>query len=231
MAAELQLIGDTRSGQAGVVRRGGNIPAVLYGHGIEPQHIEVESRVFQKLLSKAGHTTMISLSLQDGSQHPVFIREVQLHPIKNTIIHIDFYQVRMDEAIKADVPIKFVGESPAVKDLAGIFVRNLDELEVEALPQDLPHDIEVDISSLVDFDSAIHIKDIALPRGVTTDRNGEDVVALVQPPRSEAELEALSEEVKEDVESVEGVKKEEPAEEGEGGEKAGESDAKKEDTK
>lgn len=222
MASSLTLTAQARSGHPGAVRRAENIPAVLYGHGINPQHIQVSSRVFQKLFSGAGYTTMITLSLEDGKEHPVFIRAVQFHPIKNTIIHIDFYQVRMDEVIRAQVPIKFVGESPAVKDLGGTFVRNLDELELEALPKDLPHDIEVDISSLVDFDSAIHIKDITLPQGVTTDRSEDEVVALVQPPRSEAEMEALSEEVKEDVENVEGVKKEEPAEAGAEGEAAAE---------
>ncbi len=218
MAAGLTLAVGARSGHPGAVRRAGNIPAVLYGRGIEPQHVEVEYRKFQKLFSESGYTTMITLSVEGKDNRPVFIRDVQFHPLKNTITHIDFYQVRMDEAIRANVPIRFVGESPAVKDLAGTFVRSIDELEVEALPQDLPHDIEVDISSLVDFESVIHVKDIALPKGVTTDRDGEEVVALVQPPRSEEELEALSEEVKEDVENVEGVKEEALAEAGAEGE-------------
>ncbi len=214
MAAELKLNATKRSKHVGVVRREGNIPGVLYGHGIEAENVEVEVREFNKLFASAGYTTMITLSVKDGAEHPVFIREVQLHPLKSTPIHIDFYQVRMNEVIRANVPLKFVGESAAVKTLQGVLLRNLDELEVEALPKDLPHDIEVDISSLDDFEKAIHIKDIVLPKGVVTHRDVEEVVALVQPPRTEQEMEALSEEVKEDVESVEGVKKEEPAEEG-----------------
>ncbi len=214
MASVLQISAKVRSGHVGAIRRNGGIPAILYGHGIDPQNLEVDSRKFQKLFTGAGYTTMINLSIDGGAEQPVFIRDVQIHPLKSTFTHIDFYKVRMDEAIKAKVPLKFVGEAPAVKLLSGVMVRNMDELEVEALPKDLPHDIEVDISTLVDFENALHVKDIKLPAGVITHRDAEEVIALVQPPRSEAELEALSEEVKEDVENVEGVKKEVPAEEG-----------------
>lgn len=222
MASNLTLSAKGRSGIASATRRAGNIPAVLYGYGIDPQNVEVESRQFYKLFTGAGYTTMLTLQVEGGEDHPVFIREVQIHPLKSTITHIDFYKVRMDEAISAKVPLKFVGESPAVKVLTGTLVRNMDELEVEALPTDMPHDIEVDISSLVDFEGVIQVKDITLPEGVITHVDLEEAVALVQPPRSEAEMDALSEEVKEDVESVEGVKKEVPAEEGAEGEAAAE---------
>ncbi|MDA1169035.1 MAG: 50S ribosomal protein L25 [bacterium] len=214
MASTLTLSAKSRSGHVTAIRRSGNIPAVVYGYGIEPQNVEVESRQFNKLFTGAGYTTMLTLSVESGEDHPVFIREVQIHPLKSTITHIDFFVVRMDEAISANVPLKFVGESPAVKVLTGTLVRNMDELEVEALPKDMPHDIEVDISSLVDFEGVIQVKDIKLPEGVITHIDLDEAVALVQPPRSEAEMDALSEEVKEDVESVEGVKKEVPAEEG-----------------
>lgn len=227
MASVLQIAAKIRSGHVGAIRRSGNIPGILYGHGIDPQNVEVDSRKFQKLFKGAGYTTMLTLSIEGGEDHPVFIRDVQIHPLKSTITHIDFYKVRMDEKITAKVPLKFVGEAPAVKLLSGVLVRNMDELEVEALPKDLPHDIEVDIASLVDFENALHVKDIKLPEGVVTHKDQEEVIALVQPPRSEAELEALSEEVKEDVENVEGVKKEEPAE----GEAAAEGEAKPEEKK
>ncbi len=212
MNSNLTISAENRSAHPTVVRRAGNIPGVLYGHGIEPQNVEVENRAFTKLFASAGYTTMLTLALKDGAEHPVFIRDIQLHPIKSTITHIDFYQVRMDEAIRANVPLKFVGDAPAVKDLSGVFVRNMNEIEVEALPKDLPHDIEVDISSMVNFDIVLHVSDIKLPQGVTTHKDADEVVALVQPPRTEAEIEALSTEVKEDVEAVEGVKKEEPVE-------------------
>jgi len=220
MASALTLVAKGRSGHASAIRRSGDIPAILYGYGIEPQNLAVESRQFYKLFTGAGYTTMVTLAIEGGEDHPVFIREVQIHPLKSTITHIDFYKVRMDEAIKAKVPLKFVGESSAVKVLSGILVRNMDELEVEALPKDMPRDIEVDISSLVDFEGAIYVKDIILPPGVITHRELDEAVALVQPPRSEEEMDALSAEVTEDVEAVEGVKKPEVAEGEEGAEGA-----------
>ncbi|OGY37554.1 MAG: hypothetical protein A3E36_04805 [Candidatus Andersenbacteria bacterium RIFCSPHIGHO2_12_FULL_45_11b] len=212
MAEALTITAQTRDSHIGELRRAGNVPAVLYGHGIEAQSIAVELRAFLKLLPKAGYTTIINLVLDDKKEHPVFIRDVQFHPVKSTIRHIDFYQVRMDEKVTAKVPLKFIGESPAVKDLAGMLVRSMDELEVEALPIDLPHELEVDISAIKDFDTVLHVANVSLPKGVTALAEADEVIALVQPPRSEEELESLSEEVKEDVEAVEGVKKEEPVE-------------------
>jgi len=223
MNESLKLTAVSRSSHVGELRRAGNIPAVLYGHGIDPLSVAVDARAFAKLLPVAGYTTIVSLMLDDKKEHPVFIRDVQFHPVKSTILHIDFYQVRMDETITANVPLKFTGESPAVKDLNGVFVRSMDELEVEALPKDLPHELEVDISKIADFDTVLHVSDIILPKGVKALQDETEVVALVQPPRTEAEIESLSEEVKEDVDAVEGVKKEEPAAEGAEGEEGKDS--------
>jgi large subunit ribosomal protein L25 len=217
MAEVFTIPATIRDSKLGDLRRAGNVPAVLYGHGIEAQSVSVEGKEFLKLLPKAGYTTIINLVL-DGKEHPVFIRAVQFHPVRGTVTHIDFYQVRMDEKVTANVPLKFVGESPAVKNMAGTLVRNMDELEVEALPKDLPHELEVDISTLKDFDAVLHVSNISLPTGVVALKEADEVVASVQPPRSEAEMDSLSEEVKEDVEAVEGVKKEEPVEEGAEGE-------------
>ena len=214
MADKFTIAAQLRDSHIGELRRAGNVPAVLYGHGIEAQSISVEMRAFMKLLPKAGYTTIINLKLNDKSDHPVFIRDVQFHPVKSTVMHIDFYQVNMSEKVTAKVPLKFIGEAPAVKDMAGTLVRSMDELEVEALPTDLPHELEVDISTIKDFDTQLHVSDIKMPKGVVALAEADEVIALVQPPRSEAEMDSLSEEVKEDVEAVEGVKKEEPAEEG-----------------
>lgn len=212
MVERFKLEGTPRSAKAQVVRRAGAVPAILYGHNLAPQSLEVNSQVFGKLFQKAGSTSLIMLSVGD-TQHPVLVREVQYHPLKNTVRHIDFYQVRMDEEIEASVPLSFIGESPAVKDQGGVLVRNLDELAVKALPQNLPHNIEVDISGLNTFEKVVHVSDLKLPEGVTVLAETETVVALVQPPRTEEELEQLDEAVTEDVEAVEGVKPaEEPAE-------------------
>lgn len=214
MAQRYTINAQTRTGKPGAVRRSGFIPAILYGHGVTPVTVQVEAKAFQRILHQAGLTSLTTITI-NGKDYPVLIREVQHHPVQGQIMHADFYVVRMDETIRTSVPLTFIGEAPAVKDLSGVLVRNLDAIELEALPQDLPHTIEVDISRLTDFEKVIHVADLKTPPGVTFLQNSQDVVALVQPPRSEEELEALKAEVKEDVEAVEGVKKEEPVVEGE----------------
>ncbi len=158
-------------------------------------------------------SSLLTLTVDGGSEHPVIVRDIQIHPLKGHITHIDFYQVRLDEEITAEIPLEFVGESPAVKDLGGTFVRNIDAVEVEALPQDLPHDIEVDISILDTFEKVIHVSDLKVPQGVKVMLEPGEVIALVQEPRTQEEIDAeLAAATTEDVEAVEGVKKEETEE-------------------
>lgn len=198
-----------RASRANDVRRHGQVPAVVYGHEHISQNVAVDSRQFERVFAKAGSTTLVNLDV-DGTMHNVLIRDVQFHPVRDHVLHVDFYQVRMDEVIHADVPLKFVGEAPAVKDLGGIFVRTTDTVAVKALPKDLPHDIEVDISSLVNFDSVIHVSDLKLPEGVIILADAPKVVVLVQAPRSEEELKSLEAEVKEDVASIEAAAEKKP---------------------
>lgn len=205
MKNELQLKAETRQGSLSALRRQKFIPAVLYGHGLASEAVQISYPQFEKVFAKSGLTSLLSLMVEEEN-HPVIIREVQYHPLKGTIQHVDFYQVRLDEAIKAKVPFQLVGESTAAKDLGGVLVHNLDELEVEALPKDLPHNLEINIAVLDTFEKVIRVKDIALPAGVTTAVDPETVAILVQPPRSDEELEALKTEVKEDVQTVEGMK-------------------------
>lgn len=210
MTRRFQLKAGLRQGKPQALRHQDIIPAVLYGHGLKNQALQVDGKTFVKIFKAAGHTSLIDLSFA-STQHPVLIREVQHHPLKGSLLHVDFYQVRLDEKINAQVPLAFIGESSAVKDRGGVLIRNLDEVELEALPQDLPHDIKVDISLLDVFDQPFRVSDLALPPGVTLLHKLDEVVALVQPPRTEEELEAeLTEEVTEDVTSVEGVKEEKP---------------------
>lgn len=227
----LQLQASARTGKPRALLRSGSVPAILYGHGIINETLQLDAKAFSKVWPVAGTTSLVILKT-GKTEHPVLIRAVQRHPLRDTVQHVDFLQVRMDEKIKAKVPLVFVGQSVAVKDMGGVLVRNHDELELEAFPQDLPHNVSVDVASLTDFDQVIHVKDIALPKGVTVLTEADEVVALVQPPRTEAELKSLSEEVKEDVSAVAGVAK--PAEPTEGEAEAGtkpEAEAKKETKK
>ena len=218
MINQSSLKAEIRKKHVQAVRREDKIPAVIYGYGIkENVDLQVDRKSFAGIFNEAGHTSLISLVIKADKEekpHTVLIREGQIHPVKSSIMHVDFYQPRLDQIITAQVRLNFVGEAPAVKDSGGVLVRTMEEVELEALPADLPHDIEVNISTLTDFEKAIHISDLVLPDKVKLNHESEETVALVQPPRTEEELEALEEEVSEDVEGVEGIEETEEPEEG-----------------
>ena len=147
------------------LRNAGFVPGVVYGHSFDPLTVQVPIKDFDSAFKEAGQSTIVYLDL-DGQSYPTIIHEVARNPVSDQIIHADFYKVRLDEKITANVPIVFVGESPAVKDFAGILVKNLSELEVEAFPQDLPHEITVDISALKNLNGHIMVRDLKLSNKV-----------------------------------------------------------------
>jgi len=198
------------------IRDNGILPAVIYGHDFKTLPIQVNSKDFEKVYHQAGESSLVYVNL-DGQNIPAIIHEAVRDAITDKFIHADFYKVNLKEKIIAAVQLVFIGESPAVKELAGILVKNINEIEVEALPQDLPHEIEVDISPLVDLNSHLLIKDLKLPSGVEIkDKEKlEEIMALVQEPISEEELQKQLEVTAGTVEDVEVIKKEEVLEEGE----------------
>jgi len=194
-----------------ILRKAGMIPAVVYGHKIKNISLNIDQKSFKQVFSAAGESALIDLAIEkEKKPRKVLIKEAQTDPVSSEYLHIDFYEVKMTEKITAEVPLEFRGVSPAVKDLSGVLVKNIDKFEVSCFPQDLPHSIPVLISSLKTFEDAIHIKDLEVPDKVEVLARPEDVVASVTPPRSEEELAELEEKVEEKVEEVEGVKKEEP---------------------
>lgn len=174
------------------LRREGVLPTVLYGPGVESMPLAVVKRDFQKILQEAGETSLVALKIEGGKTYNVLIHDVAKDPMTLEPIHADFYAVRMDRPIEAKVPLVFAGESPAVKNEGGILVKVLHELEVKALPKDLPHEIRADVSRLEKIGDKIHVQDLMLPSGVATSAPAEEVIALIEPPRSEAELEELT---------------------------------------
>ncbi len=202
------------------LRREGIIPAVVYVGKDGTAPIELDRKEFSRVVKTAGETTLIKLSV-DGGIKNVLIHDISRDPITEEMNHVDFYEVKMDEKITTKVPLIFIGDAPAVIDLGGVLVKAMQELEVRALPSDLLHQIEIDISQLKTFDDNILVKDIKLPKNAEILENLETSVATVTPPRSEAELEILKGEVEEKVEEVK-VETEEKAKEREGEEKKGE---------
>ena len=171
---------------AAKLRREGFIPGVVYGAHQKAIPIVIEERAFGKTLHEAGEATIVSLS-GIGSPLPTLIREVDLDPLTNNPRHVDFYAVTKGEKVEVAIPIVFVGISPAVEAGANL-VKVLHEIEVEADPMTLPHDIEVDLSVLVLVDDQIRAKDLRLPAGVELVTEPEEVVVLVQEVASEEEV-------------------------------------------
>ena len=183
------------------LRRAGFIPAVLYGHGKKNQNLSVEEISFLKILKEAGETTLIFLKIGE-KKHNVLIHDFSRDILTDKIIHIDFYEVKMDEKIRAKVSLVFIGEAPVIKNEGGVLVRQIQEIEVSALPKDLPREITVDVSGLNTFEDRILVDDLKSGAGVEILAKPEEIIALVVPPRSERELEELKTKPEEKVEEV-----------------------------
>jgi len=184
------------------------IPAVIYGRGIKNQNLAVEYLPFFKVYQEGGESSLIDLIIDDGRPVKTLIQDVQTDPLTGRFIHVDFREVKMTEKITAEVLLKFVGETKAVKELGGVLVKSLDRIKVKCLPQDLVHEIEVDISPLNTFEDVIYVKDLKIPAGLEVLENPAEPVVNVIPPRSEEELKALEEKVEEKVEEVKVVAEE-----------------------
>ncbi len=192
------------------LRQAGFIPAVLYGHAKKPISVTVNAKEFDKTFKQAGETTLLSLVV-GGSKRNVFIHDLEKDPLKGLVIHVDFFEVRMDEKIKAKVPFIFIGESPAVKADGGVLVHAMHEVEIEALPQNLPKEIAVDISSLKTFEDKIRVEDLAIGDNIKILTNFDETIVLVSPPRSDKEMEELEVKPAETVAEVKVVGEEEKA--------------------
>ena len=196
------------------LREKGFLPAVLYGPKIKNFSLQLNEKEFEKLFKQAGESSLISLEIKDKKEKfLVLVHDFQKDPLKGNFIHVDFYQPALDEETEATVPLEFIGEAPAVKELSGTLVKNISEVEVKALPQNLPHEIKVDISCLKTFDDSVLIKDLIIAKEVKIIKEPEEIVALVTPPEKvEEELEKPIEEKPEEVEKVEKEEKEETEE-------------------
>ncbi|MBU1164952.1 50S ribosomal protein L25 [Patescibacteria group bacterium] len=175
------------------LREQGQIPAVLYGHKIKTKNLTLAFNDFKKVYEKAGESALIDLVVDEDKSVKTLVQDVQYDVTKDKIIHVDLHQIKMDEEITTFIPIKVVGESPAVKGLGGTLVTTLDEIEIECLPGNLIHEIELDISRLKTFDDMIHIKDLKVPETIKILKEPEEVVMSIMAPRSEEEMEAMEE--------------------------------------
>ncbi len=193
--------------KVGALRRAGKLPGVLYGYQTESTPILIDLRDASRVLAHASSSQLITINL-DGKEYATLVREKQRDFIKGNFLHVDFQVVSLTEKIRTSVGIELTGTSPAVKDYNGVIVQELDEVEVEALPQDLPEKFTVDISRLAKIGDAIYVRDLNIPSGIDIQNEPDEVVVIVTGAAPEISEEEMVEEISEP-EVIERGKKEE----------------------
>jgi large subunit ribosomal protein L25 len=166
------------------LRKAGFTPAIMYGPKFKSTAIKLNSKDFEKVFKKAGESTVIELT-GVGETEDALIHELDLDPVTDIVRHVDFYVIEKGKKVKVKIPIVFEGVAPAVKEKGGILVKVMRDLEIQAGVKDLPHEIKVDISSLVDLNSHIAAKDVNLPKGVELVAKPEEVVASISVAKEE----------------------------------------------
>ncbi len=187
------------------LRRTGQLPGVVYGKDTDSLAIQVEAKAFDTLYRAAGRTSLVKLQV-DGAAKSAIIREVQRHPLSRRPLHVDFLVVDLAQEMEVDVPLVFAGEPPAVELTGGTLMTPIGHLRVRALPAEIPHEITVDVTPLVDLESSLHVRDLVIPENVHVQTDGDELIARVLPPRIEEEPEVEEEAVEgEGVEGEEGA--------------------------
>lgn len=200
-----------RGGNTRKLIREGGIPGVVYGPGFKARPLHLSMKEFMKVLHEAGESQVVTLEMK-GENIPVLIHDVQRHPLTQGLIHVDFYHITKGHKVQAMTPLAFVGTSPGVKDKSGTVLTMVREVEVEALPEALPHTLEIHLETLKEFGDEIMVRDIVLPSGVTMITVPDIVVASLAAPAKEAEVqkpeEAVLETTPESPKGEEAAKKE-----------------------
>lgn len=188
MANQLKLAAQSRTtsgkGAARSLRQQGMVPAVIYGHGREPESLTLEAAALGKLLQTATAASVLEVTVGSGAPVQALIREVQRNPVRaSEIVHLDLYEIHADETITVSVPVHLVGTADGVRNFGGVLDHVLREVEIECLPRDLPEHIELDVTALGIGDS-LHVRDIVVP-GAEVLQDGDLTVATVVAPRAE----------------------------------------------
>jgi len=180
------------------LRREGVLPANIYGKKIKSQSAQVDLKSFLPVFQEVGETGLVNLRLKgETTDRPILIHNVQLHPVTDQPLHADFYQVSLKEKVTTEIPVELVGESSAVKEKIGILIQPLAEVEVEALPTELPDKFEVDIGQLEKVDDSFTVADLKVPSGVKILTNAKEILASIQPLAKEEEVAPPAEEAAE----------------------------------
>ncbi len=188
------------------LRKAGQIPAVVFGHGIASVSVSLDAQEFDHLRKKVHSNTIIELDIDGKEKHQVLIHGFQIDPRHRRLLHVDLFALKKGEEVTVEIPLHALGESFAVARLGGTLLHNIDRVKVRALPENLPEALEFSIESLVDFETSIHLREVALPAGLTLLSDPDEVVAKVAAPH------VVEEPVVEAVEEGEEAEAEAPAE-------------------
>ena len=201
-----------------ILRRQGLVPVHMYGKGTEALALQVEGRTLQRALSAVGGNVPLSVEVDGREGESIcFVREVQRHPVTESLLHVDFMSVDVTETIQAEVPVVLSGNAPAAIQMGGTLLQPLQTLLVESLPMSIPGSYEVDVSGLDDFEKGIFVRDLPPTADVTVVTDPDELIARVSAPRIEAEEEVSEEEegLEEGEEGEEGAEEDAEAETGE----------------
>ncbi len=198
------------------LRRGGIVPANIYGNNVDSVAVQVSGDDLRHLMRGHGRSEIVYVQL-DGEERPTFIRDVQRNPVTDQVLHVDFMQISLKEKVKIEVPLHFVGKAPAVDTYGGIVTHQLNQVLVEALPTSIPSAIEVDVSALAEIGQSLHVSDIAVPEGAVILNDPDSAVARIDLPAAERAEEVEAVEAGE-APAAEGAEEAAPAEEEAAGE-------------
>lgn len=176
------------------LRKQGIVPASICGKGVENQNVQINARDFELIYRRVGRTALVDLDLQGAHPQSAFVRQVQRNPVSGQLIHVDFRVVDLRVEIAADVPVVIVGDNELVNREQAVAVLSTSTVHVRGLPTELPQIVEVDISSLEDFHSSIHVRDLNLPAGIVMLTPEDEVVASLTPSRTQEDEEQITEE-------------------------------------
>lgn len=189
--AKINLVAETRKltgRKVKTLRAMGKIPANIYGKDVKSHSIEINEKEFREVFKKVGETAIVEIALGKETR-PVLVHNVQLHPATSEILHVDFLQVNLKEKVTAQIPVELVGESPAEKSGIGTAVLLVQELEVEALPADLPEKFEIDATNLAEVDQVVKVSELKYDKQkIEVKADLESIVAKVEPPQKEEEV-------------------------------------------
>ena len=214
MDLEIRVDARTVTGkQTKRLRASGVVPGVLFGKAAGSVAVQLDAKELDQLYRQVGRTSIVKIAVGDGTATSAVIKSLQRHPLTGRVLHVDFFAPDLTHEMTVDVPLSFTGEAPGIEATGGFLLTSLDHLRIKALPSDMPNEVSVDLSPLVDLEAAIHVSDLPVADNVTVLNDPDELVARVMPPRVEEEPEPVIAEG-EELEGEEGVEGA-PAAEGE----------------